>query len=58
MTANQDHKKACSKLRAERIIKNLKKRGMDGLFCEPSAQAFEAICGMIPAGSALFNERD
>ncbi|TFG74182.1 MAG: lactate utilization protein, partial [Chrysiogenales bacterium] len=53
MTANQDHKKACSRLQAERIIKNLKKRGMDGLFCETSAKAVEAICGMIPAGALV-----
>ncbi len=53
MTANQDHKKACSRLQGEGIIKNLKKRGMDGLFCETSAQAVESICGMIPAGSLV-----
>ncbi len=53
MTANQDHEKACTRLQSERIIKNLKKRGMDGLFCETSAQAVEAICGMIPAGSLV-----
>ena len=53
MTAKIDHKKDSSRLQAAGIIKNLKIRGMDGIFCETSAQAVEEICRMIPAGSLV-----
>jgi hypothetical protein len=48
-----DHKKVNYQLQAETIIKNLKKRGSDGVYCENSAQAVEAICRMIPVGSLV-----
>jgi hypothetical protein len=48
-----DHKKINYQLQAETIIKNLKKRGIDGVYCENSAQAVEAIRHMIPAGSLV-----
>lgn len=48
-----DHKKACWQLQAGQIIKNLKKRGIAGIYCESSAQAVAEVCGMIPAGSLV-----
>ena len=53
MTANTDHKKTASRLQAAGVIKNLEKRGMEGIFCETSALAVETICQMIPAGSLV-----
>jgi len=53
MTAKIDHKKDSSRLQAAGIIKNLKKRGMDGIFCESSARAVEEVCRMVPAGSLV-----
>jgi len=53
MTAKKDHKKASYQLQADGIIKNFKKRGMDGIFCATSAQAVEEICRMVPAGSLV-----
>jgi hypothetical protein len=53
MNTKPDHKKACRKLQAEQVIKNLKKRGIDGIYCENSSQAVTEICRMIPAGSLV-----
>jgi hypothetical protein len=53
MNTNTDHKKANWQLQAETIIKNLKKRGIDGIFCETSGQAVQEICRLIPAGSLV-----
>jgi hypothetical protein len=53
MNTKPDHKKACRKLQAEQVIKNLKKRGIDGVYCENSAQAVQEICRMIPVGSLV-----
>jgi hypothetical protein len=53
MIAQTDHKKACQRLQAGSIIKNFKKRGIDGLYCEKSTEAVETICRMIPAGSLV-----
>jgi len=53
MIAKSDHKKDSSRLQAAAVIRNLKKRGMDGIFCETSARAVEETCGMIPAGSLV-----
>jgi hypothetical protein len=53
MKIKTDHKKTSRKLQAEQVIKNLKKRGMDGILCETSAQAVEEICRMIPAGALV-----
>ncbi|TSA28146.1 MAG: lactate utilization protein [Bacteroidetes bacterium] len=38
---------------AERIIKHLRKRGMDGIYCDQPEEAVQAICSMIPAGSLV-----
>lgn len=43
MSAKTDHKKASQRLQAEQIIKNFKKRGMDGIFCATGAQVGEAL---------------
>jgi len=53
MDAKPDHKKNCWRLQAGRMIKNLKKRGMDGMYCESSAEAVKAICAAIPAGALV-----
>ena len=50
------HKKASFKLQAEGVIKNLRKRGMDGIFCETSAQAVQEICRMVPGRIVVVNE--
>jgi hypothetical protein len=38
------------KVEADKIIENLKKRNMEGIFCETASQAVEAIVKMIPEG--------
>ncbi|MFC2166042.1 lactate utilization protein [Acidobacteriota bacterium] len=43
-----DPRKTTYKNQAEQIIKNLKKRNMNGFYFESSQEAVEAICGMIP----------
>jgi L-lactate utilization protein LutB len=53
MKIKTDHKKASFKLQAEQLIKNLKKRGMEGVFCETSAQAVQEIGRLIPEGSLV-----
>jgi hypothetical protein len=53
MIAKTDHKKTCQRLQAESIIKNFKKRGIDGVYCENSADAVEAVCRMIPTGALV-----
>jgi hypothetical protein len=53
MTIQMDHKKDSAKLKAALVIKNLKKRGLDGIFCETSSQAVEEVCRMVPAGSLV-----
>jgi hypothetical protein len=53
MKTKTNHKKANYQLQAETIIKNFKKRGIDGIYFENSAQAVQEICRMIPAGSLV-----
>jgi hypothetical protein len=53
MIAKTDHKKACQRLQAGSIIKNFKKRGIDGLYCEKNTEAVETICRMVPAGALV-----
>lgn len=48
-----DHLQECWRLQAGHIIKNLKKRGIDGLYCESSADAVREICRMIPSGALV-----
>ncbi len=53
MNTKRDHKKDCWRLQAESIIKNFKKRGIEGVYCENRAEAVEAVCRMIPAGALV-----
>ena len=53
MNAKLDHKKDCWQRQAESIIKNFKKRGIDGAYCPTSAEAVEEIRRRIPAGSLV-----
>jgi len=53
MMIKTDYKKSCHKLQAESIIKSFKKRGIEGVYYESSAEAVKAICRMIPAGSLV-----
>jgi len=53
MNTKTNHKKTCYQLQAEQVIKNFKKRGIEGLFCQSAALAVEEICRMIPAGSLV-----
>lgn len=53
MKTKKDHWQKSRRLQAETIIKNFKKRGIDGMCCETSAQAVEEVCRMVPAGSLV-----
>jgi hypothetical protein len=53
MKATTDHMKECWRLQAGHIIKNFKKRGIDGIYCESSADAVREICRLIPAGALV-----
>lgn len=49
----EDTKRASYRTTAETVIKNLKRRNMEGYYCETSAEAVELVCGMIPAGDSI-----
>jgi hypothetical protein len=53
MNAKTDHQQTCWQLQAEQVIKNLKKRGLDGIYCDSSSQAVAEICRMVPTGSLV-----
>ena len=53
MKEKTDHKKASHRLQAEQLIRNFKKRGFEGIYCDSSAEAVETICRMIPAGALV-----
>ena len=53
MKTKKDHKKASRRLQAETIIKNLKKRGMEGAYFNTCEEAVKEICSMIPAGARV-----
>jgi len=53
MSAKTDHQKACWRLQAEAIIKNFKKRGIEGSYFDSCAEAVEAVCRTIPSGSLV-----
>jgi hypothetical protein len=53
MKARTDHMKECWRLQAESIIKNFRKRGIDGIYCETGAEATAEICRRIPTGSLV-----
>jgi hypothetical protein len=48
-----DENKASYRSQAEEVIKNLKKRNMDGIYFEKTEQAVAAILKMIPDGSLV-----
>ena len=50
---NMDENKTVYKSQAEEIIKNLKKRNIDGTYFEKTEQAVASILKMIPAGSVV-----
>ena len=53
MKGKTDFLKECWRRQAGHIIKNFKKRGIDGIYCESSADAVREICRMIPPGSLV-----
>ncbi|MCX6555274.1 MAG: lactate utilization protein [Candidatus Aminicenantes bacterium] len=53
MMTKTDYKKSCHRLQAESIIKSFKKRGIEGVYYESSAEAVEAVCRLIPDGSLV-----
>jgi len=53
MKTRTDHLKECWRLQAGHIIKNFKKRGIDGVYCASSAEAVREICSQIPAGALV-----
>ncbi len=53
MKTRTDHLKECWRVQAGHIIKNFKKRGIDGIYCASSAEAVREICSRIPAGALV-----
>jgi hypothetical protein len=53
MKAMKDHKRESRRRQAETIIKNLRKRGIEGAFFDTCAEAVQAICAGIPAGALV-----
>ncbi len=53
MKNNTDHLKESWRLQAGTVIRNFKKRGIDGIYCESRADAVLEICRHIPAGSLV-----
>ena len=48
-----DTKRAAHRATAQTVIKNLKRRNMEGYYCDTAAEAVELVCGMIPAGDSV-----
>lgn len=48
-----EYKAKIYKEKAAKIIENLKKRNMDGIYCESSKQAVDKILDMIPDGALV-----
>lgn len=53
MKAMKDHKRESRRRQAGTIIKNLRKRGIEGAFFDTCAEAVQAICAGIPAGALV-----
>jgi hypothetical protein len=53
MKTHIDHVLQSRQLQADSIIKNFRKRGIDGLYCENRADAVLEVCRRIPAGSLV-----
>ena len=48
-----DTKRAAHRATAQTVIKNLKRRNMEGYYCYTAAEAVELVYGMIPAGDSV-----
>jgi len=53
MKTKRDHKKESRRHQAETVVKNLNKRGIEGVYCETCAEAVKEICAGIPAGALV-----
>ena len=53
MKTNKGPQRANQQLQAESIIKNFKKRGIDGVYCPTRPEAVAEVCRRIPAGSLV-----
>ncbi len=51
--SQKDHKRESRQRQAATLIKNLGKRGIEGVFVETAAEAAEEICAAIPAGAVV-----
>ena len=50
---NNDNIKKANKIKIEKVMKGLEKRGMKGYYAEDSAEALKMILEMIPEGSSV-----
>ena len=48
-----DLRKAAFSVTADTLIKHLKRRNMEGYFCEDSAAAVELVKSLVPEGSSI-----
>ena len=53
MKEKKNHKKASQRLQAESIIKNFRKRGIEGAYFDTCAEAVQAICAGIAPGALV-----
>lgn len=51
--SQKDHKRESRQRQAATLIKNLGKRGIEGVFVETAAEAVEEICAAVPAGAVV-----
>lgn len=49
----EDTKRVSYRTTAKTVIKNLKRRNMEGYYCETSEEAVELVRSMIPAGDSI-----
>lgn len=48
-----DVKRAAWRTTAETVIKNLKRRNMEGYYCDTAEEAVRLVCSIIPAGDSI-----
>jgi hypothetical protein len=53
MKTKKDHKKESRRLQAGNIIKNFKKRGIEGAYFDTCPEAVKAVCAVISAGALV-----
>ena len=46
-------KRAAYRSTAQTVIKNLRRRNMEGYYCETAEEAVQLVCDMIPAGDSI-----